>query len=177
MKNGQSRRSFLKQCSQLGFSCLSLFLWNERILAKTSDQDKLKKEIIDLKKRSYCGIACENECELFKATKENNTELKKKFYERWNWKERFGINFDPDKVFCYNCKPENKLYKMGMEDCEVRKCAIKNKIESCIQCKNLVTCEKKFWNQWAQFYEHVKELQKQYLAQSGANLIEIKKKM
>jgi hypothetical protein len=177
VKFGQSRRRFLKYCTQFGFSCFSLFIWNEHILAKASNENETKKEkeSIDLKKRSYCGVPCEYECELFKATKENNIKLKKKVYEKWNWKEKFEIEFDPDKVFCYSCKPKNQIFKLGMENCDVRKCAIENEIESCIQCKNLVLCEKEFWKKWGIFYKHIKECQRQYLTQSGTILIEIKK--
>ncbi len=177
MKNEQNRRCFLKQCTQFGFSCLSLLICNKHLFAKISSDDQKKEDIkfIDLEQRSYCGIACEDECELYKATKENNVELKKKVYDKWNWKEKFEIDFDPAKVFCYSCKPNNQILKIGMEKCEVRKCAIANEIESCIQCKNLTSCDIKFWKNWTDFYNHIKELQKQYLTQEGASLVEIKK--
>lgn len=177
MKNEQNRRCFLKHCTQFGFSCFTLLMWNEHLFAKISSDDQKKKDVkfIDLRQRSYCGIACEDECELYKATKENNVELKKKVYDKWNWKEKFDIEFDPDKVFCYSCKPKNQIFKLGMENCDVRKCAIENEIESCIQCKNLTSCDIKFWKNWADFYNHIKECQKQYLSQEGASLVEIKK--
>jgi len=149
MEFEQDRRDFLKHCTKWGVSCFSLFLWHQQIWARTGNEDKIKKltQPIDLKKRSYCGIACENECQLFQATQENNIELKKEVYEKWNMKEHFNIEFDPDKIFCYSCKPQNKIYKIGMLDCEVRQCAIENEMESCIQCKNLTSCNKKFWEQ------------------------------
>ena len=177
MKFAQDRRRFLKQCSQLGFSCFSLYLWNKRLLARTPGNDETKQvqKAVDLKKRSYCGIACEDECELYKATRENDVELKKKVYEGWRWKEKFGFDFDPEKVFCYTCKPGDQALKPGMADCEVRQCAMANEIESCIQCSNLAACDKEFWKQWGDFYNHVKESQKQYLSNSGAALIDIKK--
>jgi hypothetical protein len=177
MENEQNRRCFLKKSTQLGFSCLFMLIWNEEhLFAKIGNDNETKndKKLIDLKQRSYCGIACEDECELYKATKENNIELKKKIYDQWNWKEKFKIEFDPDKVVCYNCKPANQLLKIGMAECEVRKCAIKNEMESCIQCKNLSSCDKKLWKNWADFYNHVKESQKQYLSQEGTSLSDIK---
>lgn len=177
MSTDESRRRFLKKLSGLGVSCFSLAMWYSHSLAYESDQDETgrKVEAIDLKKRSYCGIACESECELFKATRENDVDLKKKVFDEWNWKEEFGVEFDPDQVFCYHCKPENKIYKTGMIDCKVRKCAIQNKLESCIECKNLSSCDQEFWNKWPKFYDHVIQLQKQYMHQKGSILKDISK--
>lgn len=39
---------------------------------------------------------------------ENNTELKKKAYEEFKMKEKYNIEFDQDKVFCYGCNPKGK---------------------------------------------------------------------
>ncbi len=175
MKTDEGRRQFLKEFSKVGVSCFSLAMWYSPGLADESNQDGKEKKVepIELKKRSYCGIACETECELYKATQENNTELKKKVYDKWNWKEQFGIEFDPDKVFCYNCKPESNVYKMGMLECEVRKCAMKNEMDACIQCKNLTSCDKEFWSKWSHFYDHVKNLQKQYMNQEGSKIKDV----
>jgi hypothetical protein len=172
----KSRRRFLKYCSQLGLAGLSLFLGYKKILARIGDEQKTTPApAIDLKARSYCGIDCENECELLKATRENDIELKKKVYHDWKWKETFGVAFDPDQVFCYTCKPANGKLKIGMAECEVRKCALANGMESCIQCRNLTQCDKEFWKGWSSFYNHVKELQVQYIKQTNAGLLDIKK--
>lgn len=141
----------------------------------TANKKNTLKEIVDLKKYSYCGILCETECELFKATKENNDELKKKVYEQWHMKEHFGFDFSPEKVFCYGCKPIDKPFKPGIKECAVRICAIDNGMESCIQCKNLASCDKEFWKKWKGLYKHVNELQQTYASQPGAVLLEIKK--
>jgi hypothetical protein len=177
MESEHDRRRFLKSCAQFGFTCFPLLLWNKRVLAKTGIDGQEKKDVksIDLRLRSYCGIACGDECELFKATKENDIDLKKKIYEKWNWKAQFKIEFDPAKVFCYGCKPENNIFKIGIDNCEVRKCAVENKMESCIQCNHLSSCEMKFWKNWGELYQHAKEIQKQYSTQTGAALKEYKK--
>jgi len=176
MEFKKSRRRFLKYCSQLGLACFSIFLGRKKLFALTGDeQKKVPVQAINLKARSYCGIACESECELFKATRANNVELKKKVYDDWKWKETFGVEFDPDQVFCYNCKPENGILKLGMAECEVRQCAIANGIESCIQCKSLTRCDKEFWKGWSGFYTQVKELQQQYAQQDGAVLLDVRK--
>jgi hypothetical protein len=178
MESTQSRRRFLERCAQIGGSCCALFIWNKHLSAKngTEDEKKTKTDAIDLKKVSYCGILCEDQCELFKATKGNNAALKKKMYDQWNWKEKFKIEFDPEKVFCWGCKPKDKPLKIGMNICEVRVCAIENGIESCIQCKDLVACDKAFWKNWVQFYDQVKKMQGQYSTPPGAALVELKTK-
>jgi hypothetical protein len=178
MESKQSRRRFLERCAQIGGSCCALFIWNTHLSAKdgTEDEKKTKTDAIDLRKVSYCGITCEEQCELFKATKENNAALKKKVYEQWNWKEKFKVEFDPEKVFCWGCKPKDEPLKIGMETCEVRNCAIENGMESCIQCKDLVSCDKAFWKKWAEFHEQTKKMQNQYLTQQGSVLVEKKMK-
>jgi hypothetical protein len=163
MDQNQSRRAFLGQCAKIGGFCSMLCFLNKDILAQDSTGVKEKKadKKLDLKKYSYCGTQCDNQCELFKATKENNNELKKKVYENWNWKQKFGFEFDPEKVFCYGCKPGKLALKPGIKECLVRICAIENKLESCIECKQLASCKKDFWQKYPDFYKHVIELQKQ----------------
>jgi len=170
----ESRRQFLKQCTKVGLGCLPLLMWHDKLSAQTADSTAAGKPIlIDPKTRSYCGIACEDSCELYKATMTNDVELKKKVYTDWNWKERFQVDFDPEKVFCYNCKPVNGLLKPGMAECKVRQCTINNKMDSCIQCKKLVSCDQELWTRWPQFYEGMKQTQQQYLSQPGAELIDV----
>ncbi|MCK7479498.1 MAG: serine hydrolase [Candidatus Moduliflexus flocculans] len=49
-------------------------------------------------------------------------------------KKKFGIDFDPDKIFCYGCKPGDKPLKAGMAECPVRTCPAAGGLESCVQC-------------------------------------------
>jgi len=113
-------------------------------------------------------------CELYKATLENDEKKKKLIYERWEWKKKFDIEYDPEKVFCLTCKPGDKPKKADMNECIVRNCAMASSVESCVQCKNLVACGKEFWKEWPQAYEFAKKMQARYIAQPGAALIETK---
>jgi len=180
MESKTSRRSFLKQCAHVGGACCALMAWGPRLGARTGTEDNKnqEKKPVDLKQLSYCGIPCFQTCELYKATIENDAKAKKLVYEQWEMKKNHGIEFDPDKVFCYGCKsgdkPENKMLT---GNCEVRKCTTANAIESCVQCKNLAVCDKEFWKKWPQAYEHAKKLQTQYIIQPGAVLLEIKTKI
>jgi hypothetical protein len=177
MEQNQSRRIFLEKCAKIGGFCSALYIWNNNLLAQDSTKNRkdVVIEVIDLKKYSYCGIACESQCELFKATKENNIELKKQVYEKWKMKENRGIDFDPDIVSCHSCKPGERLYKFGIKECKVRICAIENSVESCIQCRKLASCDEEFWKKWKKLYSHIMDLQKQYVAQPGSILVEINK--
>jgi len=132
---------------------------------------------IDLKTLAYCGIPCLQACELNKATLENDGPMKKLVYEKWEWKKKFGVEFDPDKVFCYTCKPGDKPMKVGMGTCEVRNCALANGVESCVQCANLAACDKEFWKTWAPLYADVKKMQARYRTQPGAEIKEINTKL
>ena len=164
----------MKNCAQAGGACCALFLFDKHLSA-TDGAEKSKTEKIDFKKLSYCGIPCETQCELYKATLGNNAVLKKKVYDEWKWKEKFKIEFDPEKVFCWGCKPEDKPLKIGMDACDVRNCSIENGMESCIRCGNLAACEKTFWKNWPSFYEQVKKMQAQYLTEPGVSLADLKK--
>ena len=49
-----------------------------------------------------------------------------------------------------------------------------NGMESCVQCKNLASCDKEYWEKWPDLYEFNKKNQARYLAEPGAVLREIK---
>ena len=113
-------------------------------------------------------------CELYKATLENDEKAKKLIYEKWEWKEKFGVDYDPEKVFCHTCKPGDKPKKVGMAECVIRICAMANGMESCVQCKNLAGCDKEYWKKWPDLYAFNKKNQARYLAEPGAALRELK---
>jgi hypothetical protein len=175
MESKQSRRHFLGQAAKLGGACCTLAAWNrlsaaERLVATGSQEDKP----LDLVPYSMCGIPCAQACPLHKATANNDLKLKALIHEKWQWKKKFGVDFDPAKVFCYSCKPGDKPLKVGMADCEIRKCGLANGMESCIQCGHLASCDKAYWKTWPDQHAMVKKLQARYRTQSGAVIKEIK---
>jgi hypothetical protein len=175
MESKPSRRRFLKHCLQFGGACCALLAWNRRIRAEDDPEEKKdpSKKMIDFRKLSYCGIPCAQVCELYKATLENDVKMKKRLYEQQEMKKNFGIEFDPEKVFCYTCKPGDKPKKVGMAECAVRICSMASGMESCVQCRNLVACDKKFWKKWPDLFDFNKKNQARYLTQPGASLREI----
>jgi hypothetical protein len=179
MESTENRRCFLKHCVLLGGACSAL-LASEMILSAQEGapaQSGQAKKPIDLKSLAYCGIPnafCEQKCELYKATRDHDDKLKKTVYEQWEMKKKFGIEFDPDKIFCHTCKPGNKPLKIGMAECPVRTCPMKNGMESCVQCLNLASCDKAFWKEWPIAYDAARTLQARYKEQPGAIMKDVK---
>ena len=157
MKN-DSRREFLKQCAQMASAGCVLCAFP--LLAEEEKKDGL----LDLSQYTYCGYQCSPECPLFKATKENDIEAKKKVYEEWKMKERHGFDFDPEKVVCWGCKVEENKIGYIVKQCPVRSCAVEKKLESCIQCPELKTCDQELWKNFPKFKENVMKMQEQYFS-------------
>jgi len=178
MESQKSRRRFLEDCAKFGGACCALLAWSRHLPAEGGPQEAKDqgKKPIDLKQLAYCGIPCVQTCELYKATLENDVKMKQLIYEKWHWKKKFGIEFDPEKVFCYTCKPGDKPKKAGMDACTVRNCAMANGAESCVQCSNLAACDKELWKTWPEALEFAKKMQARYRTQPGAVIKEIKTK-
>jgi hypothetical protein len=175
----QSRRSFLGQCAKGGGACSALLALGRlsRAQGRGTSSGQAQKPL-DLKALCYCGIPqayCEQQCELFKATRENDVELKKAVYERWEMKKKFGIDFEAGKIFCYGCKPGDKPLKVGMAECPVRTCPAANGLESCVQCLDLASCDKAYWKDWPNAFDLAKKLQARYAGQPGAALTRVRR--
>jgi hypothetical protein len=159
MKTNLKRRDFLTKCVKAGVAGCAL-LSSGNLFAQ--DPVKLKKS--DLKNLTYCGFTCNNQCTLYKATMENSMELKMKAFKEFKWKEKFNVDFDPDKIFCYGCKPKDKPLSINVKACTVRKCTIEKGYDSCIECTGLNACDKDLWKNFPKFKEHIVEIQKKYLS-------------
>lgn len=126
-----------------------------------------EQDIPDPKKRCYCGYKCPDDCKFLKGSVENNIELKKEAYKDWKIKERFGVEFDADKIFCYGCKNADKPEGIVLKNCTVRQCASSKGLDCCIECDELTACEKELWDRFPEFKKGVIELQKQYQQSQG----------
>lgn len=80
---------------------------------------------------AFCGLDCEK-CNAFIATKNNDNELRKKVAEEWT--KAYNVNVTADFINCTGCKSTGikTLYCENM--CEVRKCAISKKVDTCADC-------------------------------------------
>jgi hypothetical protein len=158
MKSEIKRREFVGKFLKAGAAGCALVYGNS--LLAVTPQDQIKKS--DLKSLTYCGFKCSNDCTLYRATIENNPELRKKAYEEFKWKEKFNVDYDADKVFCWGCKPKDKPLSINVTACAVRKCTIEKGYECCIECKGLAACDKELWKNFPQFKLKVIEAQKIY---------------
>ena len=97
----------------------------------------------------------------------NDVELKKKAYEEWQIKEHYNIDFDPEKIFCFGCKNEEKPAGVVLTNCTVRSCAIEKEYDSCIQCDELTSCQKDLWTRFPEFHKSVIKMQEVYKENQG----------
>ena len=159
MKTELKRRDFDTRCFKAGVACCALSYGN---MITGQDPVKQQEGKPDPKNLEYCGYKCPSDCPLKQATAENNTELKKKAYEDFKFKEKYNVDFDPEKVFCYGCKVTDKPLSIPVKSCTVRKCAIDKGYECCIECKGLAACDKELWKSFPQLKVKVIEMQKKY---------------
>ena len=123
-------------------------------------------EPIDPKKLEYCGYTCPKDCKFLTATLEDNLELKKKVWKEWKIEETYGLDFDENQAFCYGCKALDKPEGVVLANCDVRPCARERKLDSCIQCDDLATCDKTLWTRFPEFHQKILEMQKRYRRQT-----------
>jgi hypothetical protein len=163
MENQFNRRKFVTTTAVAG---CALFISGR--LSAINKFAHLQNEIPDPKKLNYCGYTCPKDCVFLEASVKNDIELKRKAYETWEMKERFGVaEFEPDKIFCFGCKTEGKPVGIRLQKCDVRNCCIDKKLDSCIECKDLKECEKDLWKKFPDFKNAVIKMQVIYLENRG----------
>jgi hypothetical protein len=162
MKKELKRREFIVSCFGAGVTCCAMGYGTTLAAQGPEGKQDVKP---DPKNLEYCGYKCPADCPLKKGTVENNVELKKKAYEVFEFKKKYGIEFDPDKVFCYGCKiGSDKPLSIPVKACTVRKCVMEKGLDCCIQCVTLAKCDKELWTNFPKFKEAVIEMQKKYQA-------------
>jgi len=160
MKSNPTRRQFLSQTAKIGLACGALVCCPRFISFGSMKQDNT---VPDPKMLNYCGYTCPDDCQMKKATLENDVELKKEAYKNWRIEEKYGIPFDPDEIFCYGCKAVDQPLGLVVEKCTVRNCAIVKGFDCCIECSELAACDKEIWKTFPDFHKAVIEMQKKYL--------------
>jgi hypothetical protein len=155
------RREFLVKAS---VTCMGgcLLLSGKDLSARILQDD----QPIDPEKLCYCGYSCPEDCKFLVASVKDDPELKKAVFVEWDLEERYGLEFDPEKIFCFKCKPLDKPEGPVLTHCTVRKCALEKGYQACIQCDELKDCDKDLWERFPQFHDGVIELQKKYRAQA-----------
>lgn len=163
MKTPCTRRHFLKKGTQAGMACC-LMMFGGKLQGMEKHLAVKDDEIPNPEELCYCGYKCPDDCKFLKATLENNTDLKKEAYDEWKIKDRYGVGFEADEIFCYTCKPGDKPEGVVLINCTVRSCTIEKNHECCIQCNELEACEKDLWKRFPRFKELVIEMQNKYQA-------------
>jgi hypothetical protein len=123
-------------------------------------------EPIDPKKLNYCGYTCPKDCTFLRATLTDNLELRKEAWKEWKIEENYGLVFDESQAFCYGCKALDKPEGVVLQNCDVRPCARDRGFDSCIECDELSTCDKKLWARFPKFREKMVEMQQRYRRQT-----------
>jgi hypothetical protein len=80
--------------------------------------------------------------------------------------ETYGLEFDEEQAICYGCKELDKPEGVVLKKCDVRPCAREKKLDSCIECDDLATCDKELWTRFPDFRQKVLEMQEKYRQQT-----------
>lgn len=92
------------------------------------------KEII-----AYCGLDCEK-CDAYKATINDDDELRKKVASLWS--KMNEVTITPEMINCVGCRAKGVKTPFCENLCPIRQCANGNKYEKCGDCDKLHTCQK-----------------------------------
>ena len=94
-----------------------------------------------------CGLVC-SDCDIYKATKNNDDELRDQIFKRqivWGHGDRFqrlfGREYTLEDIHCNSCPLENKHSFWYIENCQMRACALERSLENCASCTEY-PCEK-----------------------------------
>lgn len=158
MKTNFKRRDFIKYtacfCTAFVFGCKLNTNSNNNSVAESK-----KYKGYDLKEMSYCCGNCDESCELFKATKYDDLNAKKRLAELIS--KRLNKTFPIEDVFCYGCKNEDKPINTRTMQCTVRKCAKEKRLISCALCNDLPDCDKELWKKWPNSKVRILNIQKE----------------
>lgn len=85
---------------------------------------------------AYCGLMCD-ECPAYKATVNNNDELRKKTAAQWS--KMFNADIRAEQINCLGCRSEVRFAHCGI--CEVRACNLEKQLGHCGEC-DAFSCSK-----------------------------------
>ncbi len=88
---------------------------------------------------AYCGLDCEK-CEARLATINNDDALRTKVADKWS--KLNGVKITKEMINCTGCRVDGVKTPFCDSMCEIRKCAINKKYETCGDCNEIMSCEK-----------------------------------
>jgi hypothetical protein len=95
----------------------------------------IRKKEKKVEKISGCGFDC-GACLAFKATMENNDELRRATSD--GWFKVFGFRMPPEEIYCEGCFSQGKALDSG---CLVRPCVRERGYSTCAECQEY-PCDK-----------------------------------
>ena len=103
------------------------------------------------KMTAMCGLNCSG-CPAFLATARDSDEERRKTAGEWS--KSYGHDIKPEDINCYGCLSVDKKLLGYCGICEIRKCGIEKKVETCAHCPDYA-CEK-----LSKFFEAAPEAKK-----------------
>ena len=88
---------------------------------------------------AYCGLDC-SKCDAYLATIHDDWNLRKKTAELWS--KLNNITISPDEINCEGCRNDGVKTYFCDKLCQIRRCAIENKMNTCGECAKLLKCDK-----------------------------------
>ena len=88
---------------------------------------------------AYCGLDCE-QCEAYKATMNNDDELRKKVAEKWS--ELNKVDITPEMINCVGCRTDGVKTPFCESMCQIRQCSLGRGYRTCGDCGELGSCKK-----------------------------------
>lgn len=85
----------------------------------------------------YCGLDCKK-CDAYLATVNDDDALRRKTAELWSKLNNTQIT--PEMICCTGCRTDGVKTYFCSDLCEIRKCAVDKKIETCGECRNMDDC-------------------------------------
>jgi hypothetical protein len=83
----------------------------------------------------YCGLDCQK-CEAYIATQTNDDTLRQKVADEWA--AVYSVPIKKEDINCLGCRGEGVKVMYCEQMCEVRKCAMEKKVNSCSECSEYV---------------------------------------
>ena len=88
---------------------------------------------------AYCGLNCET-CEARLATVNNDNALCERVAKEWS--KLNGVEITPDMIHCVGCRIDGVKTPYCESLCQIRICALQNRMETCSGCAKIKECEK-----------------------------------
>ena len=90
---------------------------------------------------AYCGLDC-SKCIGYLATQSGDKHQIDEVAKKWS--KQFNADIKPEHVICDGCKTKKRESFHCANFCKIRKCCIKKKYDSCIECNDFACSDLEF---------------------------------